>query len=77
MALKLNIRPDLEEEMDLLLQKAGVRSKTEYINRAIDAYNRQLKRQVRINGLRSYFQDYAEEGKDVLREFSRLKTSLD
>ena len=77
MALKLNSRAELEEEMEALLPKAHVRSKTEYINRAIRAYNQILKRQIELVGLKEYFKSYGQEGKDILREFSRLKEHSD
>lgn len=77
MALKLNIKPEIEEEMERLFLAAHVRSKTEYINRAILEYNRKLKRETETAKLKSYFQTYQEEGKQTLREFSRLKRHLD
>lgn len=77
MALKLNIRPDLEEEMESLLPQAQVRSKTEYINQAIASYNRELKRRLEIAKLRNYFKSYEKEAKEVLREFAALKSHAD
>lgn len=73
MALKLNIRPELEAEIDLLLPKAQVRSKTEYINRAIQEYNQKLKRQMELMKLKKYFQSYSSEAKKVMREFSESR----
>jgi len=77
MALKLNIRPELEEEIDRLLPEAKVRSKTEYINRAIELFNQQLKRELEISKLKAYFPSYQKEAQAVLRDFSRLKPSSD
>jgi uncharacterized protein (UPF0276 family) len=77
MALKLNIRPELEDEIEKLLPQARVRSKTEYINEAIRAFNKNLKRQMELDRLRSYFKSYEKEGKSVLREFAKLKTHAD
>ncbi len=77
MALKLNIRWELEEEMEKLLPKAHVRSKTEYINQAIENYNHVVRRQIEINRLKPYFKSYQKEGKALLREFARLKPSID
>lgn len=77
MALKLNIKPEIEEEMERLLPKAKARSKTEYINQAIQEYNRQLKRRLEISKLKQYFQSYREEGRKVLDEFARLRSSSD
>lgn len=75
MALKLNIKPDIEQAMEALLATAGVRSKTEYINRAIAEYNRQLARQVDVAQVLEYFRDYDDEGKEMLREFANLRSS--
>ncbi len=77
MALKLNIRPDIEQEMERLLPKAQVHSKTDYINRAIAAFNKQLNRQLELKRLRSYFHHYQDEAKDVLSEFANLRTHAD
>lgn len=77
MALKLNIRPDLEEEMESLLPQAPVRSKTEYINQAIALYNRALKRRLEITRLKDYFKSYEKEAKVVLSEFAALKSHAD
>ncbi len=74
MALKLNIRPDLESEIDKLLPQAKVRSKTEYINRAIEEYNRKLKRQLEDAQLLGYFKTYEKEAQTLLREFAQLKS---
>lgn len=73
MALKLNLRPEVEEEMEGLLPKSAARSKTDYINRAIQAYNQQLKRHLHLENLAEYFDDYANEAKKTLREFSRIR----
>lgn len=75
MALKLNIRPELEEEIEELLPEAHVRSKTEYINRAIQAFNRSLRRQIELGRLRDYFKSYEKEARGVLGEFARLSKS--
>ncbi|MBI2335913.1 MAG: hypothetical protein HYU97_04030 [Deltaproteobacteria bacterium] len=77
MALKLKIRPELEKEMEILVSKAKVRSKTEYINRAIEEYNRKLKREIELAKLQVYFQSYQKEGQKVLSEFSRLRKNID
>lgn len=77
MALKLNILPAVEEEMDALLPRTQVRSKTEYINRAIEEYNRKLKREMELKKLSHYFHTYNEEGRKILHEFARLKKPSD
>ncbi len=73
MALKLNIRSDIEREMNTLLPKAAVRSKTQYINEAIREYNRKMKRQFQILKLKKYFKSYQKEGRVILDNFARLK----
>lgn len=73
MALKLNLRPEIEEEMEGLLPKSLARSKTDYINRAVQAYNQQLKRHLHLENLAEYFEDYASEAKKTLQEFSRIR----
>ena len=75
MALKLNIRPELEDEIDHLLPKANVRSKTEYINRAIEEYNQKLKRELQLTQLKNYFSSYRKEAQGVLGDFARLKST--
>lgn len=77
MALKLNIRADLEKEMEILVPQARVRSKTEYINLAIEEYNRQLKRRLELAQLKNYFKSYRVEGRKVLGEFSKVRRNLD
>lgn len=77
MALKLNIWPEVEAEIDQLLPRAQVRSKTEYINRAIHEYNQKLKRQLELARLKGYFSSYSPEAKAVIHEFSGLKRDFD
>lgn len=72
MAIKLNIRPDIEKEMDLVLATIPINSKTEYINQAIRNYNRQIKRSLELKKLKSYFKDYEAEAKSLLSEFTRV-----
>lgn len=73
MAFKINIQPDLEEEITTLLKKTTFRSKTEYINQAIRAFNHQLKRQVEIAELKKYLTSYRNEGRDILHEFNQTR----
>ncbi|MBI4374346.1 MAG: hypothetical protein HY542_05670 [Deltaproteobacteria bacterium] len=71
--LKLNIRPRLEEEMEELLPLSGARSKTDYINQAIDSFNRKIRRREELAKLRSYFKEYAEEAATMTEEFSSIR----
>ncbi len=75
MVFKLNIRPDLEAEIEQLLSRSHARSKTEYINRAIENYNQQLKRELSLRQLKDYFKSYQKEGKEILRDFAKLKSN--
>ncbi|HCU25648.1 MAG TPA: hypothetical protein DF383_11590 [Deltaproteobacteria bacterium] len=75
MTLKLNIRPELEKEIEELLPKAGVHSKTEYINQAIAAYNERLKREFELRKLKEYFPSYHQEAQAILHEFSGITNS--
>ena len=77
MALKLNIKPDVEEEMERLLSKLVVKSKTEYINRAIHEYNKKLNRDLELSRLRGYFKTYQAEGSEIMHEFSKVRPSSD
>lgn len=75
MALKLNIRPEIEKEMNRLLPTAHVRSKTEYINKAIAEMNRKLMREMEIEKLRIHYQNKAamREERKILREFAAIR----
>lgn len=77
MALKLNINPDIEREMECLVPRTSVRSKTEYINLAIREYNVRIKRQLELKKLGRYFSAYQEEGKSILNEFAKIRAIPD
>lgn len=72
MALKLNIRPDIEREMNSILTKIPVRSKTDYINRAIEEYNHLMKRRSELARLKNYFKEYQEEALTILNDFAHV-----
>ena len=73
MALKLNIRSDIEEEMDALLPRVHLRSKTEYINCAIAAYNRKLKRELELDKLKGYFKNYQTDAQEIMDDFEKIR----
>jgi len=75
MGLKLNIRADLEAEMEELYPLAGARSKTEYINMAIAELNRKQRRQLEVGQLKAYFANphHLKEEKEVLADFAKLR----
>ena len=77
MALKLNLKYEIEKEMESLLPQARVRSKTEYINQAVREYNLRLKRRIEVDRLKNYFHSYRKEGKAVLDEFARVRKNPD
>lgn len=75
MAFKINIKPDLEEEMERLLNKTSFRSKTDYINYAIQELNQKIKRQIEVEKLTSYFhsKEYIKNSQEINHEFAQLK----
>lgn len=75
MAFKLNIRPEIEKEMTRLLPRAQVRSKTEYVNKAIEEMNRRLMREMEIEKIRIHNQDKSviREERKILREFAAIR----
>jgi hypothetical protein len=75
MALKLNIKPEIEREMEILLTQTLVRSKTEYINIAIKEYNEKLKRHAALSKLKVYFLHYQSEAKKILNEYSQIRNA--
>ena len=77
MALKLNIRPEIEKEMDVLFVKSNLRSKTEYINEAIREYNQKLNREWELAKLRQYFKGSKGEEKSLLDDFSKIRPHID
>lgn len=74
MALKLNIRSDLDREIEDLYPHIGARSKTEYINMAIAEMNRRIKRKQEIESLKDYFADpeHLREEESVLNDFGQV-----
>lgn len=79
MAFKINIRPDLESEMETLLKRAGTRSKTEYINKAIAAYNSEIKRHDELERLTAYFENPRNRAvsRDAAETFARVRKIRD
>lgn len=77
MALKLNIKPEIEEEIERLLPKASARSKTEYINLAIHEYNQKLKREAELSKLEKYFKTYRSQAKEIMNDFSKVRKPVD
>ena len=45
MAIKVNLKPQIEREMAALVPRSGARSKTEYINMAVREKNERLRQE--------------------------------
>ncbi len=77
MALKLNLRPDVERDMEELVPFSGARSKTEYINQAVAEKNAKLRRERQVEALRKYFERASGELRAVNRELRSVARRLD
>jgi hypothetical protein len=77
MALKLNLRPDIERDMEELVPLSGARSKTEYINQAIAEKNEKLRKERQIEKLRKYFSRATDELRAVNRELRSAARRVD
>jgi hypothetical protein len=73
MAFKVNIKPEIEADMDRLLKQHKLRSKTEYINQAIATFNASLKRKSHLKELKSYFQNYSGQAKEIMYDIAQIK----
>lgn len=75
MNLKLNVRPEIAEEMEELYALSGARSKTEYINMAIAELNRKQRRRLEVERLKDYFVNpqHLKEEEESLSEFAALR----
>ena len=79
MVLKANIKPELEDEIGQFFKAAGAKSKTDYVNKAVEDFNRRFKREQIIKGMQAYFADprYQKEARERLREFAAIRYSSD
>jgi hypothetical protein len=77
MALKLNLRPNVERDLEELLPLSGARSKTEYINQAIAEKNAELRTERQIEALRKYFSRASRELRAVNREVRSAARGID
>ena len=73
MSLKLNIYPEIEQDIDSLIAEANCRSKTEYINKAILEFNLKIKRQKELKKLEKYFSSYTAEALSIAGEFAHAR----
>jgi hypothetical protein len=77
MAMKVNLKPDLEREMEELLAVSGARTKTEYINAAVRERNERIRRERHLAGLRAYFTRHRDELRRVNLEFRAAARQVD
>ena len=77
MAIKLNLQPQIEHDMEQLVPLSGARSRTEYINIAIREKNERLRRAQQIAVLRRYFASHGEELRHVNRELRKAARVID
>ena len=68
MAIKVNLKPQIEREMNELVRFSGARSKTAYINQAVAEKNERLKRERQLAVLRDYFSRHGAELRAVNQE---------
>jgi Arc/MetJ-type ribon-helix-helix transcriptional regulator len=77
MAIKVNLKPQIEREMNEMVELSGARSKTEYINQAVAEKNERLKRERQLAVLRDYFSRRGAELRAVNRELRAAAGRLD
>jgi Arc/MetJ-type ribon-helix-helix transcriptional regulator len=77
MAIKVNLKPQIEREMEALVPQSGARSKTEYINMAVREKNERLRREAQLTVLRGYFADQGEELRAINRELRSAARDVD
>jgi len=77
MAIKVNLKPELEREMEELLPGSGSPSKTAYINDAVRERNERLRREQQMAALSGYFARRREELQAVNRELRAAARRLD
>jgi hypothetical protein len=66
--IKLNLKPEIEREMEELLSISGSPSKTAYINEAVRERNERLRHERQIAALSGYFARRRDELRAVNRE---------
>ena len=75
--MKVNLKPEVEREMEELLAVSGSPSKTAYINDAVRERNERLRRERQIKALRGYFARRREKLRTVNRELRVAARHLD
>jgi hypothetical protein len=77
MPMKVNLKPDIEREMEELLPVSGSPTKTAYINEAVRERNERLRRERQIANLSGYFARRREELRTVNRELRAAARHVD
>jgi hypothetical protein len=75
--MKVNLKPDIEREMEALLPVSGSPTKTAYINEAVRERNERLRRERQIANLSGYFARRREELRTVNRELRAAARHVD
>ena len=75
MGLKANIRPELEDDIGSLLKTVGAKSKTDFVNKAVEDYSKRVKREKIVAEMNRYFTNpkYQKEAKERLNDFARIR----
>lgn len=77
MPIKVNLKPQIEREMEELVPLSGARSKTEYINIAVREKNERLRKEQQVAVLRSYFLRRRKELQTINRELRSAARAID
>ena len=77
MAIKVNLKPQIEREMEALVPQSGARSKTEYINMAVREKNARLRQGQQLAVLRRYFADRHGELRAINCELGSAARDVD
>lgn len=77
MAIKVNLKPQIEREMEALVPHSGARSKTEYINMAVREKNARLRQEQQLAVLRRYFAGRREELRAINRQLRSAACDVD
>jgi len=77
MPLKVNLKPEIEREMEALLPVSGSPTKTAYINEAVRERNERLRRGRQIAALSGYFAERGIELRAVNREVRAAARRVD
>ena len=77
MPIKVNLKPQIEREMEELVPLSGARSKTEYINIAVREKNDRVRKEQQTAVLRSYFSRRRRELQTINRELRSAARGID